>query len=257
MPEGCGRRLDRVEVRETRPAGMNLPTAAAVAATRQMREALAALRPDDLAIAIITGGGSALLEDPRDGVTLDGLVAVTRGLAAAGADIRELNVVRQALSGVKAGGLARACAAGRLVTLVLSDVIGDPLDVIVSGPCMPVCPDSAGALAILRRHGVDTTAIDVTRWLEQALPAAGPCCRPCPEKPLAKRRFVTSGCGPITAFWSLRNMRTKSKKWLSYNRIRRILVWIEENDAFDGCLDCKGHYKRYFALIAFLQGSGL
>jgi hydroxypyruvate reductase len=158
-----------VEVRETRPAGVNLPTVAAVAATGDMREAVASLGPDDLAIVIVTGGGSALLEDPRDGVTLDGVIAVSRSLSAAGADIRELNLVRQALSRVKAGGLARACSAGRLVALVLSDVIGDPLDLIASGPCMPASADPAAALAVLRRHDAVDVAPDVTRHLKRAL----------------------------------------------------------------------------------------
>ena len=168
VPAGCGRRLNHVEVRETRPAGVNLPTVAAVAATSHMRNAVAALGPNDLAIVIVTGGGSALLEDPSADITLDDVIAVSRFLSAAGADIRELNLVRQALSRVKAGGLARACGAGRLVALVLSDVIGDPLDLIASGPCMPARPDPAAALAILRRHAAMDVASDVTRYLERA-----------------------------------------------------------------------------------------
>lgn len=172
VPAGCGRRLAHVEVRETRPAGSNLPTAAAVAATRGMRDMVASLRRDDLAVVIVTGGGSALLEEPRNGVTLDGVIAVTRRLSAAGADIRELNVVRQALSAIKAGGLARDCTAGRLVAIVLSDVIGDPLELIASGPCMPALPDPAAALAVLRRRGVADAVPDVTRWLESASRAA-------------------------------------------------------------------------------------
>ena len=166
VPEGCGRRLEHLEVRETRPAGVNLPTPAAVAATADMLRAVAALGPDDLAIAIVTGGGSALLEDPRAGVSLDELIAVTRFLSGAGADIRELNLVRQALSLVKAGGLARACRAGRLVALVISDVIGDPLDLISSGPCMPTPADPSAALAILRRYSALDVAPQVTTCLD-------------------------------------------------------------------------------------------
>jgi len=168
VPEGCGRRLERVEVRETRPAGVNLPTPAAVAATAEMLGAVAALGPDDLAIVIVTGGGSALLENPRAGVSLDDLINVTRFLSASGAEIRELNLVRQALSRVKTGGLAHACNAGRLVALVLSDVIGDPLDLISSGPCMPAAADPSAALAILRRHAAADVAPEVTRHLERA-----------------------------------------------------------------------------------------
>ena len=153
VPAGCGRRLRCIEVRETRPAGFNLPTPAAVAATREMLALIGGLGPADLAIALITGGGSALVAAPRAGVPLEEKIAVAKFLAAAGADIRGLNTVRQAVSDVKAGGLARACAAGRLVALVLSDVIGDPLELIASGPCMPVTPRPDEALAVLERHG--------------------------------------------------------------------------------------------------------
>ena len=168
VPEGCGRQLAHVEVRETRPPAANLPTPAVVAATREMRRLLASLGRDDLAVVIVSGGGSALLEDPVPGVSLDDVLAVTRALASAGADIRELNVVRQALSEAKAGGLARSCRAGRLVAVVLSDVIGDPLDLIASGPCMPVVPDSRAALAILAKHRVTGLPSAVTRHLERS-----------------------------------------------------------------------------------------
>jgi glycerate 2-kinase len=153
VPEGCGRRLERIEIRETRPAASNLPTEKVVQATREMLDLVGSLGPRDLAIAVITGGGSALLALPREGGPLAEKIAVARFLSQAGGDIRELNAVRQAASAVKAGGLARSCGAGRLVALVLSDVIGDPLDTIASGPCMPVAADPRAALAILARHG--------------------------------------------------------------------------------------------------------
>ncbi|MFM7205925.1 MAG: DUF4147 domain-containing protein [Planctomycetaceae bacterium] len=172
VPEGCGRRLSRVEVRETRPAAANLPTTRVVAATREMQTLLAGLDAADLAIVIVTGGGSALLESPVAGVALEDVIAVTAGLSAAGADIRELNTVRQTLSAVKAGGLARGCGAGRLVAVVLSDVIGDPLDLIASGPCLPVHADPAAALAILRRHGMLAVSTAVTRHLERSADGA-------------------------------------------------------------------------------------
>jgi glycerate 2-kinase len=153
VPAGCGLTLERIEVRETRPAGRNMPTSAAEAATREMLALVAGLTAADLAIVIVTGGGSALVAAPRAGVPLDEKIAVATFLAAAGADIRELNMVRQAASDVKAGGLARACGAGRMLALVLSDVIGDPLDMIASGACMPVTPRPAAALAVLERFG--------------------------------------------------------------------------------------------------------
>jgi len=168
VPAGHGRSLDRIEVRETRPAGTNLPTAAAVAATRDMLALMASLGPHDLVIAVVTGGGSAILEDPIDGVSLEELVTVTQRLSSAGADIRELNLVRQTLSRVKAGGLARSCRAGRLLALVVSDVTGDPFELIASGPCMPVIPDPGAARAILDLYAAATVAPTVTHRLEQA-----------------------------------------------------------------------------------------
>ena len=153
VPEGCGRNLASIEVRQTRPPGINLPTDRVVTATAAMLASLGRLRPDDLAVALVTGGGSALLAAPRDGLTLDDKIAVTRFLSAAGAGIGALNSVRRATSAVKAGGLARACTAGRLVVLVLSDVIGDPLDLIASGPCMPTPAEPGVALDLLEAYG--------------------------------------------------------------------------------------------------------
>jgi len=140
VPEGCTCNAGPVDVRATRPAGVNLPTADVVAATHEIVGMLAHLGPRDLAIAVVTGGGSALLEAPREGVSLAGMIALTERLAASGADIATLNAARRQWSGVKGGGLAAACAAGRLLVLVLSDVIGDDLAVIASGPCMPDAP---------------------------------------------------------------------------------------------------------------------
>lgn len=153
VPEGCGRALLGIEVRETRPAAENLPTAAAVTATRQMLGLVGSMNVDDVVIAVISGGGSALLAAPRPGVPLAEKVAIAKFLTAAGAPITDINIVRQAASDVKGGGLARACLAGRMLVLVLSDVIGDPLDAIASGPCMPVDKGAAAALAILDRYG--------------------------------------------------------------------------------------------------------
>jgi glycerate 2-kinase len=145
VPEGCGQRLERIEVRETRPAAINLPTPAVVTATRDILQRVGSLGPRDLVIALVSGGGSACLAAPREGVTLDEKIALTRRLAADGADIATLNTARSRLSLVKGGGLARACTAGRLVALVLSDVVGDDLTVIASGPCLPAEVPGAAA----------------------------------------------------------------------------------------------------------------
>lgn len=142
VPAGCGRSLAAIEVRETRPAKANLPTPAVVQATREIMTAVSQLGSRDLVIAVITGGGSALLAAPKEGISLDEKIAITRRLSESGADIATLNAARRQLSLVKGGGLARACTAGHLLVLVLSDVIGDDLDVIASGPCMPPEPSS-------------------------------------------------------------------------------------------------------------------
>lgn len=167
VPEGCGRTVSGIEVRETRPAAENLPTAVAVTATREMLGLVGSLGADDTVIAVISGGGSALLAAPRPGVPLAEKVAIAKFLTAAGAPITDINIVRQAASDVKGGGLARACLAGRMLVLVLSDVIGDPLDAIASGPCMPVDKDAATALAILDRYGA--LAADVAPELVRVL----------------------------------------------------------------------------------------
>lgn len=178
VPEGSAVPLSHIHCRETRPAGANIPTALAVAATQEMISMLSTLGPNDLAIAVVTGGGSALLVAPREGVSLEDTIAVTNFLSAAGATIQELNAVRQAASTVKAGGFARACHAGRLVVLVLSDVVGDRLDVIASGPCMPIPSPAREAFAILNRYGVVAAGVasQFVRWIESeatAVPDVG------------------------------------------------------------------------------------
>ena len=124
----------RITLHEARPAGMNRPTIEAVAGTRQIVKLVEELGPDDLCVCLLSGGGSALLPLPTDDITLDQKVQLTHDLSAAGATIQQLNAVRRRYSKIKAGGLAKRCLAGRLITLIISDVIGDPLDVIASGP---------------------------------------------------------------------------------------------------------------------------
>ncbi|MBI1736786.1 MAG: glycerate kinase [Candidatus Rokubacteria bacterium] len=109
---------------------------------------------DDLVLFLVSGGGSALTPAPAPPVTLEEKQSVTRLLLAAGATIGELNAVRKHLSRVKGGRLARAAAPARLVTLALSDVIGDPLDVIASGPTAPDPTMFRDALDVLERRGV-------------------------------------------------------------------------------------------------------
>ncbi len=108
-----------------------------------------------LVLAILTGGGSALLPAPADGITLDDLQTVTDALLASGADIHEINAVRKHCSEIKGGGLAAAAAPARVVGLAFSDVVGDDLDVIASGPTAPDSSTFADALAVLEAYDVD------------------------------------------------------------------------------------------------------
>lgn len=153
VPADCVRPLESIHVHAARPAGVNEPTQAGVDGALEILRRVAALEKDDLCIALISGGGSALLPCPAEGITLADKLAVTRFLSAAGAPIDELNTVRKQLSRIKGGGLARACRAGRLITLVISDVLGDPLDLIASGPTVPDRSTLHEALAILERYG--------------------------------------------------------------------------------------------------------
>jgi hydroxypyruvate reductase len=135
-----------------REAGHPMPDAAGVAATREIVAALEGATADDLVVCLISGGGSALLTLPADGVSLSNLQQTTDALLRSGATINEINVVRKHLDSVKGGGLARLAAPARLVTLVLSDVVGNPLDAIASGPTVPDTSTFADAAGVFGRY---------------------------------------------------------------------------------------------------------
>jgi hydroxypyruvate reductase len=112
------------------------------------------LTPDDLVLCLISGGGSALLPLPFDGLTLENKQEVNKALLRSGATIREMNCVRRHLSAIKGGRLAAACQPARVVTLLISDVPGDELINIASGPTVPDPTTCADALEILDRYGI-------------------------------------------------------------------------------------------------------
>lgn len=151
VPEDCVRPLRRIRLHGARPPGVNEPTEAGAAGAAEILRIVASLEPNDLCLCLISGGGSALLPACAEGITLADKLAVTRHLSAAGATIEELNTVRKQLSRIKGGGLARACRAGRLIALIISDVLGDPLDVIASGPTVVDTSTPEAALAVLER----------------------------------------------------------------------------------------------------------
>ena len=133
-------------------AGHPLPDEAGVAAARRMAGLLAGGTGRDLVLAIISGGGSALLALPAEGISLADLQATTDLLLRSGATIGEMNAVRKHLSQVKGGGLARLAAPNPVIGLILSDVVGDPLDAIASGPTAPDPTTFDDAWAALERY---------------------------------------------------------------------------------------------------------
>lgn len=143
--------LRRIRLRE---AGHPLPDNSGVAAAEEILALLSGLEPDDLVICLISGGGSALLPLPRPGLTLADMVRTTDLLLRSGADITELNTVRKHLSRIAGGQLARAASPARLVSLVVSDIVGSPLDAIASGPTVPDPTTYADALAVLAKYGL-------------------------------------------------------------------------------------------------------
>ncbi len=152
VPADCVRPLARIELRAGRPAGVNEPTMEGVAGVTAMLDLVRTLQPEDLCLILLSGGGSALLPAPVEGISLADKQAVTRSLMLGGAPIEHLNALRGALSRVKAGGLARALPAGRALALVISDVIDDPLGVIASGPAWTDAPAVGSLVDLLARY---------------------------------------------------------------------------------------------------------
>jgi glycerate-2-kinase len=153
------------------------PDAAGEAATRHLLEVAGSLGGDDLLVVLLSGGGSALLTAPVAGIELAEVRATTQALLRAGAAISELNCVRRQLLAAAGGGLARAAWPAPVRTLILSDVLGDPLADIASGPTVAPSTGAADALAVLDRFALRTEVpAAVLRVLEAA--AARPAERP-------------------------------------------------------------------------------
>ena len=164
---GHGEPCRHIEVVE---AGHPMPDDAGLQAAQRIRTMVEGLGADDLVIALVSGGGSALLTAPAAGITLDDKRAVTSALLRSGAAIGEMNCVRRHLSSIKGGKLGDACGAASVWTLVLSDVPGDDPRTVASGPTLADDSTPADALAVLQRHGI-TPPASVLRLL-QAAPVA-------------------------------------------------------------------------------------
>jgi len=151
-------------------AGHPVPDAAGQAGAEQMLACLQDLTEHDLVLVLISGGGSALLPLPAPGITLGDLQALTGVLLRSGASITEVNAVRKHCSQLAGGQLARRAAPAQVATLILSDVVGSPLDAIASGPTVPDTSDFPGALAVLQRYQVlDAIPTAIRTRLEQGV----------------------------------------------------------------------------------------
>ncbi len=170
VPADCVDEKDRltkkIHLHPARPAGVNEPTAEGVLGTDQIFELVSQLGKDDLCIVLLSGGGSALLPAPVNEISLTDKIDVTQQLMQAGATINELNIVRKQLSRIKGGGLALAAAKTTVVTLIISDVIDDPLDIIASGPTVYDSSTPQHALDILERYDNRKTPYRVSKYLQ-------------------------------------------------------------------------------------------
>ncbi len=167
---GHGLPLKKLELIE---AGHPLPDARSLEAGERIKRFVREnIRPEDLVFCLLSGGGSALLVSPAPGISLEDKLETTRLLLRAGATIHEMNAIRKHLSSLKGGGLARCLAPNRVVSLILSDVVGDSLDAIASGPLVPDNSTFGDCLEILGKFGiVEQVTPSVRHRIEQG--AAG------------------------------------------------------------------------------------
>ena len=178
---GHGLPTERISVIE---AGHPVPDEAGEAGARDILRRVTSLGPDDLLLALISGGGSALLSLPVEGVGMPALKATTKALLRCGARIEEINTVRKHLSAIQGGRLAAACSAP-VLALIISDVTGDDPTHIASGPCAPDPTTYADAVAVLERYAVSAPA-EVVRHLKRGSEGAIPE-TPKPGDPLFSR----------------------------------------------------------------------
>jgi len=189
-------------------AGHPVPDEAGRAGVAAMEELLAGLREGDVVVTLLSGGASALLADPAEPLSLADLGETTRLLLRSGATIGELNAVRKHLSRLKGGQLARLAAPASVVSLILSDVVGDPLDVIASGPTAPDPTTFADAWDVLERRGLAGAIPEAVRTrlhagVERKLPET-----PKPGDPLFGRvHNVVVGSNRLAALAAAREAR--------------------------------------------------
>jgi hydroxypyruvate reductase/glycerate 2-kinase len=161
--------LQAIQLNASRPRGTNEPTAEGVAGSEEMLRLMRESKKDDVAICLLSGGASALMPAPVPGVSLADKQQVTRALHACGATINEMNTVRKHLSRIKGGRLAAAFTGKALYSLIISDVIGDPLEVIGSGPTVVDSTTFADALAVFGKYQLAHPDVPATviQYLEE------------------------------------------------------------------------------------------
>ncbi|MDX8466614.1 glycerate kinase [Mesorhizobium sp. VK23B] len=152
---GYGARCERIEIIE---AAHPVPDAAGLEASRRLLEKVRGLTPDDLVVALISGGGSALLPSPAPGLTLADEIAVNEALLASGAPIAAMNTIRKHVSTIKGGRLAAAAHPARVVSLVVSDIPGDNPALVASGPTVPDTGSREDALASIAAYNMKLPA---------------------------------------------------------------------------------------------------
>ena len=163
VPDDRIEKTRRIKVTGGRPAGENLPTERVRNTTSEIFDLVRSTGPTDICVCLISGGGSALLELPIEPVTIDELRTATSHLSGSGASIYQLNAVRRQISRVKGGSLAAAAGKTPVVSLIISDVIGDNLDVIASGPTA-LSSSMISALEVLQKFDPKRTEIPSSIW---------------------------------------------------------------------------------------------
>ncbi|MEZ4497944.1 MAG: glycerate-2-kinase family protein [Thermomicrobiales bacterium] len=224
--------FDRIEIHE---ASHPIPDQRGVEATQRAIEIVESADRDAVVLCLISGGGSALFEAPRPPVTLDDLAEVTRLMLRAGATIDELNQVRRPLSLVKGGGFLNAIGSRTVVTLILSDVLGNDLSTIASGPTVPSHDSPGAALARLDQFGLkDKVPESVMTVLSSEQEGR----RTRPELFLsavvADNRDAIHGAGPRS-----KATDSRKKRWIDVEGEAREMgrLWADECSRCSGTID--------------------
>jgi hydroxypyruvate reductase len=166
VPPGAGLPLSHIRVME---GSHPIPDESSVSGARALLQTVTGLQADDLVIALVSGGGSALCAKPADGLSLAEKQRLTRELLLRGASIAEINTVRRHLSAIKGGRLAARAFPAKVVTLLISDIPGDEPSLIASGPTLPDASTCADALSVIGRYGISVSpdvrqALDSGSW---------------------------------------------------------------------------------------------